>query len=203
MFLCGRSLLLWRHLPGLRLRRHLSGLRLWHHLPGLRLWHHLPGLRLCLYRTWLRRRLSSWRRRRSPRLRLGTWLRTRLKTRLRRRRFPRFRLGRLNLRSHFSLRLWSLRFAYAFALRLLLSLTLRTLRLDILFSLLLLELLRLLARISVASRRFGSNRGHLLFARGISRRIRLPGILIQRNLPFVLQVQFLILSFLRHLLHAQ
>jgi hypothetical protein len=155
----------------------------------------LPGLRLCpLHSAWL----FAWRRRRSTRLRLGARLWTRFKTRLRWRRLARFRLRPLNLR----LRLWSFRLSYAFALSLLWSLALSTLRLDVLFSLLLLELLHLLARVPVATRCFSSKRGHLLFARGISRRIRLPRILIQCNLPLILEVHFLILDFLRHLLHA-
>jgi hypothetical protein len=99
---------------------------------------------------------------------------------LRWRSFRWLRLRALYLSPHYlSLRLLWRRLPYSLSLWLLLILALRTLRLDFLFSLLLLELLHLPARIFTATRCFSRKRGHLLLACGFScRRNRLARSLI-------------------------
>jgi hypothetical protein len=93
----------------------------------------------------------------------------------------------------------------------LLRCTLRTLCLDFLFSLLLLKLLHLSSRVSVAARRLSSEPGDLRLARRIVGRrnrlaLTLTGTLtltrICRGPAIISQVQLLVFDSIRQLLHT-
>jgi len=185
------------------------------------------SLNLWLFLAWLRSRLRS---------RLTRGLRSRpLQTWLRGCSSAGFNLRALNLWPHdFSLRrggcrlshtrtlgllrgaalllLCLLRSASLLLLRLLFGMPLGLLLLGRLFALPLLKLLQLTARFSVALRSFSSQRGCLLFARGVYLRVsgltNILTILTTRSssdpiLTFVLNIPFLVLNFVRDGLDAQ